>query len=174
MKEKSLENVCRDSVYTELFKNYAADMNSYLYYKFGDSSIAEDAVQEAFVKLWQKCKDVPLYKAKSFLFTVANNFSLNKIKRKKLILKYSKQQQKSGTHHDHEDPSFKMEEEEFKTKLNAAIAHLKPKLRTTFLLHRIDKKTYAEIADIEGVTVKAIEKRMSQALLFLRKHIDNI
>ena len=147
-------------------------MNSYLYYKFGDASIAEDAVQEAFVKLWQNCKSVPLLKAKSYLFTVANNFSLNRVKRKKLILKYSKQQKNTGI--NYEDPSFKLEEEEFKAKLNAAINKLKPKLRTTFLLHRIDKKTYNEIAEIEGVTVKAIEKRMSQALLLLRNHIDNI
>jgi len=172
MKEKSLGNVCKEKIYTGVFNKYAADMNSYLYYKFGNLALAEDAVQEAFVKLWQNCKKVALQNAKSYLFTVANNFSLNKVKRQKFILNYVKQ------HHnpkiDHQDPSYKMEEEEFKIKLNTAIGQLKPKLRTTFLLHRIDKKTYNEIAEIEGVTVKAIEKRMSQALVFLRNHIDNI
>ena len=46
--------------------------------------------------------------------------------------------------------------------------------RTTFLLHRIDGKKYAEIAVLESVSVKAIEKWMHLALKSLRNKIDGI
>jgi RNA polymerase sigma-70 factor (ECF subfamily) len=43
-----------------------------------------------------------------------------------------------------------------------------------FLLHRIDGKSYKEIAIIEDIGIKAVEKRMSLALQHLRKNIKEI
>ncbi len=172
MAVKSLDNVCQDKIYASVYEKYAEDINRFFFYKYGNAVNAEEAVQEAFIKLWENCKSVPVEKAKSFLFTVANNLSLNKIKHEKVKLKYVKEQDHKSK--DHQDPAYKMEEEEFKQKLQTAINQLKPKLRSTFLMHRIDGKTYKEIAEIEQKTVKAIEKRMSQALRQLREHIDNI
>ena len=172
MSIKSISHVCQEKIYASVFEKYAEDINRFFFYKYGNEVAAEEAVQEAFIKLWENCKTVPVEKAKSFLFTVANNISLNAIKHQKVVLKYAKQQPQQQD--DRQDPAYKMEEKEFKDKLQNAIGELKPKLRTTFLLHRIDGKTYAEIADIENVTVKAIEKRMSQALKQLRQHIEQI
>ena len=67
-----------------------------------------------------------------------------------------------------------MEETEFKAKLDNALNALPDNQRTTFLLNRIDGKKYAEIAELEGVSVKAIEKRMHLALKTLREQIDGI
>jgi RNA polymerase sigma-70 factor (ECF subfamily) len=67
-----------------------------------------------------------------------------------------------------------LEEQEYKEKLERALAALPENQRTTFLLNRIDGKKYAEIADMEGVSVKAIEKRMHLALKSLRERIEGI
>ena len=65
-----------------------------------------------------------------------------------------------------------MEEEQFKVKLQNAITNLSEAQRSAFLLHRIDGKKYHEIAEILGIGVKAVEKRIHGALLQLRKEID--
>ena len=67
-----------------------------------------------------------------------------------------------------------MEENQFKEKLENALNSLPENQRTTFLLNRIDGKKYAEIAEMDGVSVKAIEKRMHLALKSLREQIDGI
>ena len=59
-------------------------------------------------------------------------------------------------------------------KLQNAISGLTDRQREVFLLNRIEKKTYKEIAEISGVSVKAIEKLMSKALIKLRTQIKNI
>jgi len=41
-------------------------------------------------------------------------------------------------------------------------------------MNRIEGKKYREIAEILDISVKAVEKRMSQALESLRKEIKNI
>ena len=43
-----------------------------------------------------------------------------------------------------------------------------------FLLNRIEKKTYKEIAEHIDISVKAVEKRMHAALLVMRENIGNI
>ncbi len=73
-----------------------------------------------------------------------------------------------------ETPEFKMEEEEFKVRLEAAIADLPETQREVFLMNRIDKMTYNEIAEALGVSVKAIEKRMGKALKTLRSKIKEL
>jgi RNA polymerase sigma-70 factor (ECF subfamily) len=172
MSVKSLSHVCQEKIYASVYQKYAEDINRFFLYKYGNAVNAEEAVQEAFIKLWENCKTVPVDKAKSFLFTVANNISLNKIKHEKVVLKYANEQPQKTK--DTQDPVYKMEEEEFKLKLQTAINKLKPKLRSTFLMHRIDGKSYKEIAEIEQKSLKAIEKRMSQALKQLRQDIEQI
>jgi RNA polymerase sigma-70 factor (ECF subfamily) len=67
-----------------------------------------------------------------------------------------------------------MEQKQFQEKLEGALDSLPENQRTVFLLNRIDGKKYAEIAEMEGVSVKAIEKRMHLALKTLRDQIDGI
>ena len=70
--------------------------------------------------------------------------------------------------------SFLLEEKEFMQKLENAIASLSEKQREVFLLNRIDKKTYTEIAVFLDISKKAVEKRMHNALKVLRKEIGDI
>jgi RNA polymerase sigma-70 factor (family 1) len=166
-----MSNVCEDHVFSKVFKTHSKTVFNYIFYKFGNEEKAHDAVQEAFVKLWQNCAKVSPEKAKSYVYTVANNLYLNVIKAEKVRLKHADRHVKDRTN---ESPEFLMEEKEYKDKLDNALNALPENQRTTFLLNRIDGKKYAEIAEIEGVSVKAIEKRMHLALKSLREHIDGI
>ena len=170
MNIETKNNVCEESVFSIIFKTNSKTVFSYIYYKFGNEEKAHDAVQEAFVKLWENCAKVPPAKAKSFVYTVANNLYLNVIKAEKVRLKYADKSLKSSN----ETPEFLMEEEEFRRKLENALDSLPENQRITFLLNRIDGKKYKEIAEMEGVSVKAIEKRMHLALKSLRAKIDGI
>ncbi|WP_422860802.1 RNA polymerase sigma factor [Flagellimonas sp. S174] len=165
-----MSNVCEDQVYSSIFRANSKTLFNFIYYKFGNEEKAHDAVQEAFVKLWENCSKVEPEKAKSYLYTVANNMYLNVLKSEKVRLKYAQ----TPKEHSNESPEFLLEEKEYKKKLDNALNSLPENQRTTFLLNRIDGKKYAEIAEMEGVSVKAIEKRMHLALKSLREKIDGI
>ncbi len=165
-----MNNVCEEQVFSSIFKTNSKTVFNYIYYKFGNEEKAHDAVQEAFVKLWENCAKVMPEKAKSYLYTVANNLYLNVIKAEKVRLKYAKPTLEVSN----ESPEFLLEEKEYQQKLDNALNDLPENQRTTFLLNRIDGKKYAEIAEMEGVSVKAIEKRMHLALKTLREKIDGI
>jgi RNA polymerase sigma factor (sigma-70 family) len=170
MKQDQSASICEEITFAGFFKSHAKALRNFLYYKFGNEEQADEATQEAFIKLWENCTNVPPEKAKSFLYTVANNTTLNHIAHKKVVLEYSKKNVNHDT--NNQSPEFLMEEGQFAVKLQNAIANLSEAQRSAFLLHRIDGKKYHEIAEILEIGVKAVEKRIHGALLQLRKEID--
>ncbi|MBS7786348.1 sigma-70 family RNA polymerase sigma factor [Flavobacterium sp. CYK-55] len=165
-----MAGICNENIFSAFFKSQAKSLRNYLYFKYGNEEMANDMAQDAFIKLWEKCADIPEEKAKSFLYTVANNASLNQIAHQKVVLKHAKN---VGANESTDvDPAYIMEEEQFKVKLEKAIESLTEAQRTAFLLHRIEGKKYAEIAEMLEISVKAVEKRIHGALLSLRNEID--
>lgn len=167
--EKSDKNVCKEKVFKDLFMNYSKDLHDFLYYKYGENNAPQDIVQVAFEKLWQNCEKVTPDKAKSYLFTVANNEMLNSISRKKTVLSYRRQNTKDYTN---ESPEFLMEEKEYNDRLQKAIEELTEDQRVTFLLNRIEGKKHQEIADMLGISRKAVEKRIYTALKILMEKVE--
>lgn len=165
------KSVCEQKTYELLFKTHSKTLRNFVYYKCGDVQQAEDIVQDAYIKLWDNCSKVIFEKAKSFLYTVARNLFLNEVAHKKIVLRHRVHLPEDKTI---ETPQFLLEEQEFMKRLKGVIASLPEKQREVFLLSRIDKKKYAEISEIVGISVKAVEKRMSQALVILREQLGNI
>lgn len=170
MNIKIVSGICEEMAFASFFRANSKVLRNYLLYKFGNEEQANDVAQEAFIKLWENCRSVPVDKAKSYIYTIANNTSLNIIAHQKVVLNYSKNHISDNSA---ESPEFVLEEQEFKTKLQNAISNLTESQRTAFLLNRIDGKKYTEIAEILNISIKAVEKRISGALVSLRREITN-
>jgi len=166
-----LKNVCNPKIFEKLFKTYSKALKRFLYFKFGDLESAEDVMQEAFIKLWSNCKKVEFEKAKSFLYTVGNNLFINIKKHEKVVRNHQKQ---IKTYNNDESPQYLLEEKEFYVKIKKTIEALPEKQRVVFLMSRIEKKKYKEIAEELGLSVKAVEKRMHGALIVLREKIGKV
>ena len=126
-------------------------------------------VQEAFLTLWKNCSKVLPEMAKAYVFRVAQNQMLKSIDKEKTKEKHIQFIFKPS---HTETPEFQMEFSEFDRKVNQAINDLPEGQREVFLMNRIEKMTYTEIAEVLDVSVKAVEKRMHKALLKLREKIN--
>ena len=172
MTTNSLSGTCDDIIFSTFFKSHAKSLRNFLLYKYGNKDQADDLTQEAFIKLWQNCAAVPIEKAKSYIYKIAINSSLNEIAHQKVVLEY--ENNFTGLEKTYENPEFILEEKQFKSKLLKAIENLNETQRVAFLMHRIDGKKYSEIAEELNISLKAVEKRIHLALVELRKEIDTI
>ncbi|WP_281540728.1 RNA polymerase sigma factor [Maribacter aestuarii] len=169
--EKALhEDICDETLFANIYNKYAKSLNDFLYYKYGDRLNPSDKAQDAFVKLWENCKNVSTEKAKSFLFTVANNLMLNETKHQKVVLKYKSESPKGYTN---ENPEFLLEKDEYYKKYQAALSKLSDDQRTAFMLNKVEGKKHQEIAELLGVTQKVVEYRIYSAFDQLKKELEN-
>lgn len=167
---ETIAQLCKDPVFNSFYLEHAESLFSFMYYRCGDKDQAKDLMQEAFMKVWDKCGEINFDKAKTYLFSTANNLFLNVVKHKKVVLEYTKMEPaKESTN---EDPEFIMQENEYMKKLQNAIANLTDAQREVFLLNRMEGKKYREIADMLEISIKAVEKRMMGALSKLREEFE--
>ena len=137
---------------------------------FKSSSQAQDIVQDVFLKVWQKRKDLPqVERFDSYLFIMARNHIISAL-RKKTVLPLS-------------DDALEVEEKNYlpdralsqKTlaELIARAVDLLPQQqRTAYLLSRDQGLSYEEIASNMKVSKEAVKKHICRALNFLRSYIS--
>ncbi|MEQ9467898.1 MAG: sigma-70 family RNA polymerase sigma factor [Ekhidna sp.] len=164
--------LCEEARFDAFYRDHAKSLRNFIYYKFGDAEQSDDVVQESFIRLWKNCTKVTLNTAKGFLYKIAINLSTSLKRSEKIHLNYRGQAVKVEL--DQESPEYVMLEKEFMDRLTDAIASLPDKQREVFLMNRVEKKTYKEMAELSGVSVKAIEKSMHKALLKLRAKIGDV
>jgi len=171
MKKSLFASVCDENVFASIYQKISKDLHDFIYYKYGNQFNPDDKVQEAFIKLWENCGKIVPDKARAFLFSVANNTTLNEIKHEKVKLKYA---QSLSQQADHQHPQFLIEEKEYLEKYQKALGKLTEEKRVAFLLNRVEGKKHEEIALILNISKKAVEKRIYSALKELRKEIEGI
>lgn len=93
---------------------------------------------------------------------------INKLKRNQLRFKFLNS---TSERNDKMTPEYLVEMQEFDQKLQETLAKIPDGAREVFLMNRIDGLKYREIADMLGLSMKAVEKRMSRALAILRDEL---
>jgi len=164
-------NICDSNSFEAIYNTYAKEIRRFLFYKTQNIDKSEDILHDVFIKLLENCNKVDSNKVKSYIYSIANNMFLNDIKHQKVVQNHRKHNENKSTN---ESPEFIMLEKEFMEKLESTIDNLPEKQREVFLMNRIEKKKYKEIALLLDISVKAVEKRMHQALVVMRKEIGDV
>jgi RNA polymerase sigma-70 factor (family 1) len=155
--------------FRQVYDAHYEGVRNFSYFKTGDAHLADDVVQDTFLKLWALRSKVRNSTIKSLLYTIASNIIKNQFKHRQVVYKFSRliPTEESDQETDYEMLSF-----EFQQKLEKAIAKIPENARIVFLMSRIEGLNYNEIAKRLSLGVKAIEKRMSEALRILRSSIE--
>lgn len=157
-------SICDDQVFAGVFERMQPKVQRFLRSKGLDLAQSADLAQDAFIRLWNNCAAVTEDKALAYLFTVANNLIIDASRKVKTKIRYT-----SGLtiKTDTEDPEYLFRVKDFKIQLDDAIMTMTEGSREVFMMSRFSDMSYREIADTLGLSVKAVEKRMSLALRHL-------
>lgn len=142
-----------------LYREHLAWLLRYLTSRFGRQR-AEDLAQDAFLSITASSPDEVRH-PKAFLKRVALNAAVNQHrnqlsqKRGQLALSLDLMDEEVGSSPDQEEALL----------YRQILLSMPPRLRETFLLNRVAGLSYDRIAEKLGISVKTVEKRMSQALV---------
>jgi RNA polymerase sigma factor, sigma-70 family len=156
--------------FKSVFDEYYDSIRRFLYFRCGDVDLSEDIAQEAFVKLWDVRDTVRKESTLSLLYTIATNLLNNHHKHQKVVLNFQKNTTTSDI--NTEEADHPMREQEMMERLEKILSDMPEKCRIPFLMNRIEELTYTEIAQRLELSVKAVEKRMKEALDFVRNKLE--
>lgn len=148
-----------------MFENHFAQVRSYVFYRSGDADLATDIAQETFLKIWEKQNSFQPDKIKGLLFKIAGDLFVSHYRKEKRSFEFFNSYVFDS---ESQSPEEEMAFEQLKDSYKNALDEMNEKQRTVFLLSRAENLKYTEIAEMLGISVKAVEKRMKFALEYLR------
>jgi len=159
-----------ESAMEMLYDRYYRYLCHAVYNVLKDSVITEDIVQEVFMEIWKKKEQLNIkISLKAYLRRASVNKSLNYIRDNKI--KFEGDDQLKDNLKSDENIQDNLEAKEMEAAVIEAIDQLPPKCRDVFKLSRFEGKTYQEIADIMGISIKTVENQISKALKAMRAAI---
>ncbi len=156
--------------FKSLFSAYFEDVRRYILYRSGNEDIATDIAQDTFMRIWEKQLTIDTKTAKGLLFKIAGDLYVSQYRREQVKFNFFNTFQPNN---DSTTPEEELNFQELQKAYDVALKSMPEKQRTVFLMNRIDELKYREIAEQLNLSVKAIEKRMSQALEHLKKHLKD-
>jgi RNA polymerase sigma factor (sigma-70 family) len=145
----------RPAAVADLYRTYGGWVVAFLARRFG-REVAEDLAQETFLRLAQHPLD--WRSPKALLARIALNAAQDHLRRER-----AQKRPRLVTGEDLPEAVALPEQHEALFH-RQVVAQLPRNLRDVYVLSRFGGLTYAEIATHLGISVKAVEKRMTQAL----------
>ena len=156
--------------YERVFREYYRPMTAYAFRFLGNLADSESIVQDVFLRLWQKRKEIMITSSlQNYLFRSVKNHCINYIEHEKIKTGYQNLVIRNEA--DRSEYSEFFLEFGLMTKIETAIASLPEKRQEIFRLAREDGLKYREIADRLNISVKTVETQMTLALKQLRESL---
>jgi RNA polymerase sigma-70 factor (ECF subfamily) len=165
--------------FEELVELYQHRLVAVMNHLVGNASEAEDLAQEAFLRVYRARKKYrPRSKFSTWLFTIANNLALNALRarqRKPVVPLPAQESVPLGPRPAEQivpdrgsGPMQRIQRQELAALVRQALEGLNERQRMAVVLNKFEDMNYAEIAEVMGLTTKAVKSLLSRARMNLR------
>jgi RNA polymerase sigma-70 factor, ECF subfamily len=176
----------KEKAYRELIDRYQRPVFSLVYRMVRDRELAEDLAQETFVKVFNNLDRFdPKYKFSSWIFKIANNLTIDTLRRKELDTVSLDGSRNARTAEEadssriavaseDENPEELLEAKQLGEQIGEAIGELRAEYRTAVVLRHVEGLSYEEIAEIMEVPLGTVKTYIHRARGELRTRLAHL
>ena len=176
----------REDAFRELVRRYERPVFSLIFRMVRDTAMAEDLAQDSFIKVLNNIdKYRPEFKLSSWLFKIANNVTIDHLRRRQLNTISMDGSPHASTAADVESTRFdvassdenaldEMESKELGSAIERAIASLRPEYRSCILLRHVEGRSYEEIAATLDLPLGTVKTYIHRARHELREQLEHL
>lgn len=155
--------------YEELVRRYERLVGRVLYPYARRETSAEDLVQETFLRAYDRLETFnPEYRFKTWLLAIANNLGVDTLRRRREVVEFN-QEAHAGSAGGAELAA--LEAERSRT-VREEIERLPETYSVPLILRYTEDMSYAEIAEVLGITVSAVKSRLFRARAMLAERLE--
>jgi RNA polymerase sigma-70 factor (ECF subfamily) len=169
MDDRDLDSAAFDSMFRAWYPRLVRYAEAMLH----ERAVAEEVAQDVMLAIWQSRGKLSITgSVGGYLFRATRNRVLNELRHRKI-------QQKSLPYlgspaEAPADAEDRLQDEEIRQALHAALSELPDRCREVFELSRVQGLRYAEIAEAMDISVKTVETQMGKALKHLRERLGDL
>ena len=176
----------KEAAYRELLARYERPVFSLIFRMVRDRETAEDLSQETFIKVLNNIdRYSPDFKFSSWLFKIANNLTIDHLRRRRLntisiegapdaVTAESARATSIVIASGDESPLAELESKELGVSIERAIAQLRPEYRACIMLRHVEDRSYEEIAEIVKLPLGTVKTYIHRARHELRAALDDV
>lgn len=133
--------------------------------------VCEDIVQEAFFRIWERRKRIFVASSfRNFIVTMVRNGCIDYLRKREQESCWMQWKLDVASEESCGDV---YSIQELQVLLKEALKKLPDSVRTSFVMNRFEGKKYAEIAEVQQISVKTVEAHISKALKLLRTELKD-
>lgn len=176
----------RELAFRELIRRYERPVFSLIYRMVRDSTVAEDLAQDTFIKVLNHLdKYRPEFKFSSWLFKIANNVTIDHLRRRQLDTVSMDGSPHASTAAEAESSSFELADQaespldalasrELGSMIERAIGALRPEYRNCIMLRHVEGRSYEEIAATLDLPLGTVKTYIHRARHQLREALEHL
>ena len=152
--------------YNECVDKYSDAVYRFILKNLRNEEMARDVVQDAFMKMWEKCSTITAAKAKSYLYTAAYHTMIDTIRREK---RFTSSEEVNPVHFS-ESPGYS----DLGEILKEAFETLKPVQKSVLMLRDYEGYSYDEIGKIMDLSESQVKVYIYRARVAMKKYIGSM
>lgn len=176
----------REPAFRELVRRYERPVFSLIFRMVRDRETAEDLAQDTFIKVLNNIDRYrPEFKLSSWLFKIANNVTIDHLRRRQLATVSLDGSPHAQTAAEAQATSFDveshgesaleaMESRELGSAIERAIGQLRPEYRSCILLRHVEGRSYEEIAATLDLPLGTVKTYIHRARHELREALGDL
>ncbi len=171
-------NAGSEEAFSRIVERYAGGLINFLFRYTRDRGSSEDLAQEAFLRLYKAAPDLePRARLSTILFKFAYHLAVDRSRRAAARSGIAASSLEAAAEAGFEpaapgaEPDAALERVQREARVDAALAALPEAQRLAIVLRVYEDRSYAEIADILGLSVPAVESLLFRARQSLAKNL---
>lgn len=156
-----------EAAFRQFFFKWKGKLFSFLFQLTSERALAEDIVQEIFMKVWQKRAALTeVENADAYIYRVAHNRAIDELRRlarRPVPIEIATAQKGLSIPSDQE-----IRIKEIQQIFQKALENLSPQQRRVFILHREEGLKHEEIAQQLNLSVSTVQNHMFRAMESIR------
>src|SRR4051812_29107671 len=171
------------AAFSELVERFQHRLVAVMHHLIGSADEAEDLAQEVFLRVYRtRKKYTPKAKFSTWLFTIANNLALNALRDRQRRPVLPLEVRESGPLGPRPaenaaaardaPPAHGLQQQELADVIRVALDGLNERQRVAIVLNKFEDMNYADIAEVMGLSVKAVKSLLSRARMKLREALQ--